>query len=405
MLTTDTRSVRVRTQDSRFEGGFSLVELLVGMLVSLICVLAMMAAFAAFEGPKRTTTSGDDAQQNGSYSLYELERQIRTAGSGFTQGENYGVWGCSIAGYYSSSQTMPSTQAFPIPFDKWPQSGASLPIATLAMPVLIASGGADGSGNALPDIIAIAAGNPAGTVFKSTIQSTPDASTVVLDNALGIYANDYLLATTTAGNCVMGMAATITAASNQVSLSAANSPSSGFIGGKYVFDLGAQPTFSLYGVYNPASGNTSSLVTYDLLKRSGNVTQAISDGIVTIKALYGVDDGATTASIPGSGQANDGIIDEWVAPTGATWGINAILASQANAATLYPQIKAIRLVVVARSQLPERTADYSTGSATLTLFPDLPAALRYTITTQPQYRYKVYDTTIPIHNAIINRWF
>ena len=72
--------------------GFSLIELMVGMLVSIVCVLAMMAAFAAYEGPKRTTTSGDDAQQNGSYSLFELERQIRTAGSGLTPAATSCAW-------------------------------------------------------------------------------------------------------------------------------------------------------------------------------------------------------------------------------------------------------------------------------------------------------------------------
>ena len=48
--------------------GFSLIELMVGMLISLIGTLAMMKTFAAFEAQKRTTTSGDDAQQNGAYS-------------------------------------------------------------------------------------------------------------------------------------------------------------------------------------------------------------------------------------------------------------------------------------------------------------------------------------------------
>ena len=52
--------------------GFTLVELMVGLLISLLCTLAMFKAFAGFEGQKRTTTSGNDAQQNGSYSLFQL---------------------------------------------------------------------------------------------------------------------------------------------------------------------------------------------------------------------------------------------------------------------------------------------------------------------------------------------
>ncbi|WP_430388447.1 PilW family protein [Dyella sp. 20L07] len=392
-LGTAHRALRFTTKCG--ETGFTLVELMVGMVVSLICVLAMMAAFAAFEGPKRTTTSGDDAQQNGSYSLFELERQIRTAGSGLTQGNNYGVWGCSITAY-TTNQVIPRKTAFPAAFGSWPQT---IPGPMLAVPVLVAAGGTDASGNALSDTIAVVAGNPAGTVFKSAVQSSTTASTLVLDNSLGIYANDYLLATTTAGNCSLGQASAVTSASNQVTLVAANSPSTGFTSAAYVFDMGAQPVISLYGV----DPNTSSLVMYDMLQRSGDTTLPVADGIVAIKALYGVDDGATNASIPGSGKLNDGIIDEWVQPTG-TWSIATVTASQTAALTAFQEIKAVRLVVVARSQLPERSIDYA-GAASLTLFSDLPTAVQYKITTQPQYRYKVYDTTIPIHNAIVQRWY
>ena len=122
------------------EKGFTLIELLVGILVSRISALAMMAVFAAFEGPKRTTTSGDDAQQNGSYSLFQLERQIRTAGSGLTQGNKYGVWGCLISGYFGGAQVMPSATALPAPFSSWPQSTPATPVRMAAMPASIALG-------------------------------------------------------------------------------------------------------------------------------------------------------------------------------------------------------------------------------------------------------------------------
>ena len=392
----DPMNVAQRSIGHAREAGFSLIELMVGMLVSIICVLGMMAAFAAFEGPKRTTTSGDDAQQNGSYSLFELERQIRTAGSGLTQGNKYGVWGCFLSGYAGGTKLIPwaGTALPPAPFATWPAGAAK----TVAMPVLIASGGTDASGNDASDTIAVFAGNPAGTVFKSQVQSTSTASNLVLDNALGIANGDYLIGATTGGNCVMGKTSVVTLATNQMSLSSNDSPPTGLISAAYVFDLGQQPVFSLYGV----DTSTNSLVTYDLLRRLGNVTQPVAEGIVAIKALYGVDDGAANAAIPGSGTVNDGVIDEWVRPTG-NWSIQTITATQVSAALAFQQIKAIRVVVVARSKLPERATDY-TGSNTLSVFSDIPT-LKYTITTQPQYRYKVYDTTVPIRNALITRLF
>lgn len=376
------------------EAGFSLIELMVGMLVSIVCVLGMMAAFAAYEGPKRTTTSGDDAQQNGSYSLFELQRQIRTAGSGLTQGNKYGVWGCFISGYAGGAKVIPWSGTLPAPFNTWPSGTAN----TVAMPVLIASGGKDANGNDASDTLAVVAGNPAGTVFKSQVQSTSTGSTLVLDNALGIANGDYLIGATTAGNCQVGKANIVTTASNQLTLSANDSPPTGLIAAAYIFDLGQQPVFSLYGV----DTSTNSLVTYDLLRRAGNITQPLAEGIVAIKALYGVDDGVANATIPGSGVLNDGVVDEWVQPTG-NWSIQTIMATQASAAQAFQQIKAIRVVVVARSKLPERAADY-VGASTLKVFSDIPT-LQYTISTQPQYRYKVYDTTIPIRNALISRLF
>lgn len=66
--------------------GFSLIELMVGIVISIICTLGMMAAFSAYESQKRTTTNGSDAQQNGSFSTFMLEREIRTAGSALVQG-------------------------------------------------------------------------------------------------------------------------------------------------------------------------------------------------------------------------------------------------------------------------------------------------------------------------------
>jgi type IV pilus assembly protein PilW len=371
--------------------GFTLIELMVGMVVSIICVLAMMSAFATFEGQKRTTTSGGDAQQNGSYSLYELERQIRTAGSGLTQGSSYGVWGCSLTAFSSSTQRIPSAAALPTPFAAWPLG--TTPVNLMLLPVLIASGGTDAAGNAKPDVIAVVGGNPAGTVFQAGV-TTGTNTTVTLDNAFGFSAGDYLLGTTTPGNCVLGKASAISVtAPNPITLSAADSPpttsTTGFTVATKVFDLGPSPILSLFGV-DPTS---HSLEVFDLLRRSGSTAIPIADGIVQIKALYGVDtDG-------------DGFVDTWVKPTGTTWSIGSIMASQTAANTAYGQIKAIRIAVVAQSKLGERQSDYATGGSTLTLFPDLASSLQYTVTTQSQYRYKVYDTTIPIRNALISRHF
>ena len=45
--------------------GFSLIEIMVGVVIGMIAVLVIYQVFAAAEGIKRNTTSAGDAQQNG----------------------------------------------------------------------------------------------------------------------------------------------------------------------------------------------------------------------------------------------------------------------------------------------------------------------------------------------------
>jgi len=380
------RALDVRTRSR----GFSLIELMVGIVVSIICTLAIMAAFAVYEGHKRTTSSGDDAQQNGSYSLYELERQIRTAGSGLIQGKSYSVLGCAINAASGATALLPAT-SLPAPF-----AASGWPLTTLAFPVLIAGGGA-----ATPDVIGVISGNPALQVFKVGVTSTT-ATSVVVGNSFGFLASDYVLGTMPNGSCTIGqLAATpnpIPTTTTTLTLNTATSPSTGLTNAVNLFDLGRSPVFTLFGV-DPA---TNSLVSFDLLQRATNGgagTIPIADGIVQLKTLYGIHDGSGPSGEPVF------VVDKWVQPVGAAWGIAALTANTAAAQAAIAQITAIRVAVVAQSRLPERASDYTTGKATLVLFPDLAPALQYTIATQTQFRYKVYDTTIPIHNALVTQTY
>ena len=62
--------------------GFTLVEIMIGLLIGMIAIVVIMETFAVSEGYKRTSTSGSDAQVNGGVALYLLQREIRLAGYG-----------------------------------------------------------------------------------------------------------------------------------------------------------------------------------------------------------------------------------------------------------------------------------------------------------------------------------
>jgi type IV pilus assembly protein PilW len=391
--------------------GFSLIELMVGIVISLIGTLAMMKVFANFEEQKRTTTSGNDAQQNGSYGIYELEREIRTAGSGLVQGNGYGVWGCSLTAYSGGAAVLPPAAAFPAPFATWP-------ITTIfTVPVLVLSGGTDASGNAASDTVAVISGNPSFRVFKASFVSSAGLTTTV-DNSVGFLAGDYVLNSVSNGTtntCTLGQASAVvspgTTAGNTITLNAALSPAAGFAAG-YVFDLGPSPIFSLYAVQAASGATGPELMSYDMLGRTPMVS--VADGIVAIKVLYNIDSTAscpTLTSFADSGAAA-GIATTWVTPTG-NYSYANLTATNLAACNAMAQIKAVRIAVVAQSEEPERsgtnmpTDQYSySGASSITLFPGVTltgGAIK--VTTQPNYRYKVYDTVIPVRNSFISRLY
>src|SRR2546426_1220716 len=82
--------------------GFSMVELMVAMVISLIGVIIIFQVFETSEGVRRTSTSGGDAQQNGAVALYFMERDLRNAGMSI----NDTIYaGCNMIGSDSSRTT------------------------------------------------------------------------------------------------------------------------------------------------------------------------------------------------------------------------------------------------------------------------------------------------------------
>ena len=62
--------------------GLSLIELMVGVFIGMLTVLAVAASVIHFEGQRRGTASGNDAQVSATYAAYFIERDLRRAGYG-----------------------------------------------------------------------------------------------------------------------------------------------------------------------------------------------------------------------------------------------------------------------------------------------------------------------------------
>ena len=61
--------------------GFSLVEVLVGLVIGIVALLVIYQVFAVSEGYKRTASSGGDAQTTGLVSTFLIAQDLVSAGS------------------------------------------------------------------------------------------------------------------------------------------------------------------------------------------------------------------------------------------------------------------------------------------------------------------------------------
>lgn len=75
------------------QSGFSLVEIMVGLLIGMLGIIVMMQVYSTAEERKRTTTAGSDAQNTAAIALDMLQRDISRSGHGFS---NKNLLNCSI---------------------------------------------------------------------------------------------------------------------------------------------------------------------------------------------------------------------------------------------------------------------------------------------------------------------
>lgn len=376
----------------RRQRGFTIVELMVGVLIGIVSIVVMFQVFAVSEAQKRTTTGAGDAQQNGTFSLFQIERDARMAGYGI----NYmPLLGCTVNAWYE-----PSATSF------------SLVLA----PVTITNGA-----GGLPDRITFTYGNSDLFMAPAKLtQSMPSsAATFKVDNRFGFNGGDIVISAEAGKTCslaqVSGVPGTpgqsdnvIHNSGNYTDASGANRPTqynrpSGLpapnniayaawnpttnTGGR-LYNIGALPTSISYAV------QANQLVTFNNLL-PGSV-DALGDGIVQLQAQYGYDqnsDGvianAVDVAVINPGLANDQWADAHpVVMTSADW----------------TRIIAVRLAVVARSITPERANPASGVCEATTVMPMWRAKnVALDIGADPNwrcYRYRVFEVTVPIRNMI-----
>lgn len=374
------------------ERGLTLIELLVAMVIALVVTLAVTSAVTFGESTKRTTTSINDMNQSGSYSAYLLDRAIRSAGSGFTQSWDLGVFGCPLQAKRNNAVLLPRTTVFPVPFEKF--LGDAAGVANLRVAPLLIGKGQSSDGKS--DVLMVMGGNAAaGDVPRPIISGGASDNIVRLDNTVQLKKNDIALVSQIGKDCLL----------EQVDSSFVDSPNNELVtlsgtyytagvsttltalaagGAAYLTPLGnnvaGNVQFQLFGI-----GANNTLVSYDLLRADGtDNTQTLADGVMEMHALYGLDTNT------------DGKIDTWKAPGATGFDVKTMMESSA----LSRQVVAVRIGLILRSPTLERDPVSLSIPA---MFSDTGLqrdAVPLTNDDQ-RYRYRVVEFTIPLRNTLL----
>ena len=353
----------------RLMRGFSLIELLVGLVIGLISTIIIFQVFAVSEGYKRTTTGGGDAQTNGATALFTIERDLRQAGYGINSAA---LLGCEVHGWDEQAAS----------------GGAS--ITLILAPVVITQGTDDA-----PDTVTVLYGDGAFMPEPAKlIQNMPSSSSAYkVDNRYGFFEGGLVIAAEPGKTCTLAQVSTLPGTPGNSSNVVHNSGTytigvgsgSAQVPTRYnrpsglpspynvsygtsakLFNLGALPSSNTYSIQN------AQLMLRSLFSDAPTVSNPIFDEIVQLQAQYGKDTN------------NDGIVDvfdETTPTTAAGWA----------------QVLAARVALIARSGQYEKE---QVTPATLAMWTDAGAPTWTLDDEERHYRYKTYSTIVPLRNMI-----
>jgi type IV pilus assembly protein PilW len=255
--------------------GFSLIELMVGIVVGLVGMLVIYKTVSVWDASTRTTTSGGDAQAAGTLAMFNIEREIKAAGMGFGVATP-NIMGCSV----SANDTLGKLFDFRM-----------VPVEIVRDPVL-------------PDTLNVLYGNSSFFVDAATFSAPSTANTKYMTRRIGFRKGDVAIVagpsatdgcqlvqitdnTSPDGHSVTHLGGNYTpdpaygTAITAAHYNGALAPMLYSVGTMY--NLGPGPTLSQWAI------NTGSVLTRkDLLQ--GGAAGEVANGVIDMRAEYGVGD-------------------------------------------------------------------------------------------------------------------
>mgnify|MGYP001407190810 CR=1 FL=1 len=340
---------------SHRQAGFSIVEMMIGLVIGMIAIIVMMQVFSVSEGYKRTTTGGDDAQTHGALALYAIQRDMRQSGIGASSSE---IIGCNVT--LRPGVTL-NTMA-PVTINH-----ASIPVGA-------------GPSAAVGDTLLAFYGNGPGSGEGEKVQAKPSLASYTIPaaapsaSAPGAFAvGDQVVAQfqPRPAPCNLAMEPVTAIAGTTVSVATGAANNLGIL-----FNLGQAPKVLAYAV---RAGN---LTVCDYIANDCSVAGSVANtaiwvpvasNIVSLRAEYGRD---TTAPMDGTVDAFD-------------------QTAPANACD-WSRISAVRFALVARNSELDK-ASVTTAAPTWAAGASAPIDLTADANWQ-NYRYKTFQTIVPLRN-------
>ena len=379
----------MRTHFFKRHQGFSLTEVIVGMAMGVIVLLIIMQSLSTAEQYKRTATNGADAQINGLMALRALESEVRMAGAGTTNGANL----CpSVNTYYDGAGTT----------------------SKVGMPVKITDG-ATSATNFSDKIEVVYSSSLTGAMPTHITDAMPAASNVTrVSNVAGMNTCDFVRFAAKDGSKTCAVLQITDVSNNGIQFLTSSGQSN------YNPNGGAQAA-SLF----PAGGYTTDDIIINMGQNIDREYRVVKDGtndqfyfqknsvspgasgcgtadpnpqlnmvsnVVNIQAQYGV---ANVSSQEVSCWTSAAATDVGCGISTGNWS--------APVAADVKRIKAVRVAVVVRSAIAEKPSSGATCNTTTTAPMSWDGGPAITLTHVPNwqcYRYKVFQTVIPIINVI-----
>jgi type IV pilus assembly protein PilW len=369
--------------------GLGLVEILVGVLIAMIGIVVIFSVLSVAEARKRTTTAGSDAQTAGAIALFSLERDLKQAGYGFGTFGTRNPINCTVNAY--DAQRPAPDFDFPLAPVLITQGAAGAPDTLTALygnsPLIVAgkaftfsgasakqtSSSLGGRSGLMKGDVLLIAGQVGATLQCQLVEVTDNtnADAVTINHGTGTYTPD-------------GATASVTARYNK-----ATGPA--FVNG-FIYDLGNAPNRSVWSIQT-ANGVPRLVVQNDLRWVDANADGAndllqVFDDVIDLQAEYGV-----AADTNGDGQFDR--IGAWQIATPADMS----------------QVYAVRFAILARSKQAEKekvtnaAPQWAGGAFTMTNIDggadsNPGDALKGDPNNWRNYRYRVYETLVPVRNLV-----